>query len=156
MLDAQAAAMAAQQKALDDAKAAAEKAEADKAEAARREQVAKDEAARIAALPKPEPVAEPLPETVLVAVKPSKAAEPAVAVEVESDSTPDAVDLFGTAPAVAPLAVDPVALLTNCQDALREALQIVQQLVNDMDQTKDKAARVILARVAELRDLGGI
>ena len=156
VLDAQAAAMAAQQKALDDAKAAAEKAEADKAEAARREQEAKDEAARIAALPKPEPVAEPLPETVLFAAKPLKAAEPAVVAEVESDSTPAGADLFGAAPAVAPLAADPMALLTNCQDALREALQIVQELVNDMDQTKGKAARVILARVAELRDLGGI
>lgn len=66
---------------------------------------------------------------------------------------------FGdSAASVMAAAVDSVALLADCQEALREALQMVQELVNGMDQATTTAgnARRLLARVAKLRALGGI
>ncbi len=80
-----------------------------------------------------------------------------IAPEVESDSTP-AGDLFGAAPAPALATVPLDVALADCREALREALLIVQTLVNDMDQTgaNSKRAADILARVSSLRALGGI
>lgn len=77
--------------------------------------------------------------------------------DVESDSTP-AADLFGVAPAPALTIVPPDVALADCREALREALLMVQELVNDMDQTgiNSKRAADILARVSSLRALGGI
>ena len=77
---------------------------------------------------------------------------------VESDSTAEGADLFGDAPIHATAAVDPAAALIDARDALREALSLVHELINAMDQSKGAADRAhqILARVAELRALGGI
>lgn len=57
-----------------------------------------------------------------------------------------------------PEPVDPITALVDCRAALTTALELVQELVNDMDQAKDggKRALSILSHVSALRTLGGI
>lgn len=84
--------------------------------------------------------------------------EPAEVIEVATVATPAGADLFGAAPAQPAIAYNPAAELADCRAALTEALLLVQDLVNNMNQSSQlaSAARGILARVAELRALGGI
>lgn len=157
----QAATIAAQQKAIDDAKAE---------EATRLEREARQaEAKRIQA----EGDSAAAMRTSLVAAEPNTPAQESPQVLKEKATQPDAtdreapaatspsVDSMGAgqavdaAPLQAPIAIDPVALLTNCQDALSEALLLIQELVT-VHPGDAKASRAILARVAELRALGGI
>jgi hypothetical protein len=148
-IDAQLAALAAQQKAVADA--AREQADAAKADAA-----ARAEAELLASLTERSRINAAEAEAATVRGLLSVITEESSVTEVVAEvaATP-AADLFGAAPALTQLAVDPVALLTNCQDALREALLMIQELVTTWPGDQ-KNARAILTRVADLRALGGI
>lgn len=77
---------------------------------------------------------------------------PIVADEPADPAPAAAADVFVPEP------VDPITALVDCRAALTTALELVQELVNDMDQSKDggERARSILDRVSALRTLGGI
>lgn len=145
-LDAKAAELAAQQKVIDDAKAASD--QADLMERLEREREEEEQRMRaqapapVATAPAPVVVA---PAPVIVPAAPVVAeAAPAVEIppEVESDS----------------IQPDTTTALAACREALRESLEMVQELVSDMPQSKDggKLARSLLARVSSLRTRGGI
>lgn len=76
--------------------------------------------------------------------------------EVEPGSTQTEAATDATAEDAPPVFID--AALADCRDALREALLLVQDLVNNVPQSSPLAGSThgILVRVAELRAMGGI
>lgn len=77
---------------------------------------------------------------------------------IVADEPADPAPAAAAADEFVPEPVDPITALVDCRAALTTALELVQELVNDMDQSKDggKRALSILSRVSALRTLGGI